>query len=102
MNFSLEQTSFEFIGGPKDGIVISGDQESLFYFAITHQGTIGRQVSAISPASVRALQKCETTTEADTLPIQVHVYELAERIEEGDRLIARMEYVGIKKDGLKR
>lgn len=86
--------TFEFVGGPNDGKVVQGklgeptDAERHYLFS--NRGRIGQRFAVASDYAIESLMDKELTAND---PIQRHHYVVTDRLEEGDEVWVRAEYV---------
>ena len=87
---------FEFVGGPNDGRIVEGplgeggDVDR--YYAFSNRGTVGQVFKVASDYAVETLAKEELKIETRH-HFQPHYYRVTDRLEEGDQLWIRAEYV---------
>ncbi len=87
---------FKFSGGPLDGKTVSGSPrepgEVQMYYALSHHGRLGQRFRTASDYAVKTLLK--EGLDADHLHhFQQHYYQVIDRIDNGDVLLVRTEYV---------
>ena len=89
----------EFLGGPYDGQFFCTDsrdpnevEAAEGFAALTEQGRIGVRFVAVSPAALASL----ATNGVEPSSIQMHVYRVAERLEEGHTVLVRATYEGVR------
>ena len=87
---------FEFVGGPKDGNVVSGalgepcDAER--YYLFTNRGAVGNRFKVASQYAVETLVR-EQLKEKKRHYFQRHYYIVADRFEDDEEVWVRAEYV---------
>lgn len=90
------QIIFEFVGGPKDGNVLHGtlgepsDAERCYLFS--NHGAVGQSFKVASPYAVEMLAEEQLKGE-NRHHFQRHYYVVTERIEDGDEVWVRAEYL---------
>lgn len=92
----MKNVIFKFSGGPLDGATVSGprkkDPDVRRYYALTHHGRVGQRFRTASEYAVNLLAG-ELSSESVRYRIQQHVYEVADRIDNGNVLFIRVVYV---------
>lgn len=87
---------FKFKGGPLDGKTVSGDAgepgEAQRYYVLTYHGRLGQRFRTASEYAVNVLVRRGLQAEQPH-PFQPHYYEVIDRIDNGDVLVVRTEYV---------
>ncbi len=87
---------FKFMGGPLDGKRIEGEAgepgEAEKYYALSYHGRVGQRFRAASEYAVKTLLR-ERLKERSPRSFQAHVYEVVDRIDNGDVLLVRTRYV---------
>lgn len=87
---------FEFAGGPLDGKTVVGrvgeHDEADRYYALSHHGRVGQRFSVASKYAVDILSQ-EELKEETPHHFQRHIYEVTERLDSGDELLIRAEYI---------
>ncbi len=87
---------FKFLGGPLDGKTVAGEQgsatEAERYYTLSHHGRVGQRFRTASDYAVKTLLK--EGLQADRLHhFQQHYYQVTDRIDNGDVVLIRTEYV---------
>ena len=86
---------FEFMGGPNDGTVLHGmlgepsDAERCYLFS--NRGAVGQRIKVASQYAVETLTSDETAEEVHQF--QRHYYVVTDRLEDGNEVCVRVEYV---------
>ncbi len=78
-----------------DGTSVAGelkDPEVRRYYALTHHGRVGQRFRTASEYAVNVLVD-EQLQETSPHKFQQHVYEVVQRINNGDIILIRVEYV---------
>jgi hypothetical protein len=92
---AMQKISFEFVGGPNDGKILSGilgdASEAERYYLFSQQGKLGCKIKVASPYAVDSLANEELTNE-QPLPFQQHFYVVTHRYEADDEIAVRVEY----------
>src|SRR5580658_4278385 len=92
----MKRFIFKFWGGPLDGTSVAGElgkhAEVRRYYALTHHGRVGQRFRTASEYAVNVLAD-EELQETSPHKFQQHVYEVVERIDNGDVALIRVEYV---------
>ena len=87
---------FKFMGGPLDGKTVAGDEgtagEAERYYALSHHGRVGQRFRAASEYAIKTLLKEGLDPDHPHL-FQPHYYKVTDRIDNGDVLLVRTEYV---------
>lgn len=87
---------FKFKGGPLDGKTVSGDAgepgEAQRYYVLTYHGRLGQRFRTASEYAVNILVRKGLQAEQPHR-FQPHYYEVIDRIDNGDVLLVRTEYV---------
>jgi hypothetical protein len=87
---------FKFSGGPLDGKRVAGEprqqKEVRRYYALTHHGHVGQRFRTASDYAIDLLAK-EQLKEEKPHHFQEHVYEVVDRIDNGDVLLVLVQYV---------
>lgn len=88
--------TFEFVGGPNDGKVLHGalgeSSDAERYYLFTNHGAVGQRFKVASPYAVETLAE-EQLKEEKRHCFQRHFYVVKDRIEDGDAVWVRAEYV---------
>lgn len=91
----MRKISFEFVGGPNDGQVLSGalgdGGEAERYYLFSQHGKIGCKIKVASPYAVDSLAS-EEWTSGHSQPIRQHFYVVTHRYEADDEVAVRVEY----------
>ncbi len=86
---------FRFSGGPLDGKAVAGergeDDEAQRYYALTYHGRVGQQFHVASEYAVDILTSGNLKEEGSPR-FQQHVYQVTDRIQNGDIVLVRAEY----------
>ena len=95
---------FKFSGGPLDGKTVTGKRgepgEAQRYYVLSHHGRLGQRFRTASEYMVDTL--AEERLQIDTPHrFQQHLYEVTDRIHNGDVLLVRTEYVQARIEGAK-
>jgi hypothetical protein len=92
----MKRFIFKFWGGPLDGTSVAGElaksPEVRRYYALTHHGRVGQRFRTASEYAVNVLTE-EQLQETAPHNFQQHLYEVVERIDNGDVTLIRVEYV---------
>ncbi len=87
---------FKFSGGPLDGKTVTGEPgepgEAQSYYALSHHGRLGQRFRTASDYMVDTLAEEGLQVETPHR-FQQHLYEVTDRIENGQVLLVRTEYV---------
>lgn len=87
---------FTFNGGPLDGKRILGEageaNEAQKYYALSYHGRVGQRFRAASDYAVRTLVRERLQVQTPHF-FQSHVYEVFDRIDNGNVLLVRSQYV---------
>ncbi len=87
---------FKFSGGPLDGKSITGEEgeagEAQKYYALSYHGRVGQRFRAASDYAVKTLMRERLRVEKPR-SFQPHVYEVFDRIDNGDVILVRTRYV---------
>lgn len=87
---------FKFSGGPLDGKSVGGkpgqQKEARRFYALTHHGHIGQRFRTASDYAIDILAR-EQLKEEKPHYFQKHVYEVVDRINNGDVLLVLVQYV---------
>jgi hypothetical protein len=87
---------FKFAGGPLDGRKVVGqpgrDNEAQRYYWLTNHGQIGQRFRTASDYAIELLSR-EELKEQELHHFQQHVYEVVDRIDNGDVLVVLIHYV---------
>ncbi len=87
---------FKFTGGPLDGKTVAGESgepgEAQRYYALTYHGRLGQRFRTASEYAVNVLAREKLQGEKPH-HFQPHYYEVTDRIDNGDVLVVRTEYV---------
>jgi hypothetical protein len=87
---------FKFLGGPLDGKTVTGEPgepgEAQRYYALTCHGRLGQRFRTASEYAVNVLLTEKLQGEKPH-HFQQHYYEVTDRIDNGDVLVVRTEYV---------
>ena len=92
----MKRFIFKFCGGPLDGTTVAGElarqAEVRRYYALTHHGRLGQRFRMASEYAVNVLvdEKLQRTAPHK---FQQHVYEVVQRINNGDVVIIEVAYV---------
>ena len=88
--------TFEFVGGPNDGKVLLGTlgepSDAERYFLFTNHGAVGQRLKVASHYAVETLAE-EQLKEDRRHYFQRHYYVVANRLEHGEQVWVRAEYV---------
>ena len=83
----MKRFIFKFSGGPLDGTSVAGElakvSEVRRYYALTHHGRVGQRFRTASEYAVNVLVD-EQLQETSPHNFQQHVYEVVQRINNGD------------------
>ena len=86
---------FKFAGGPLDGKKVVGqagmDDEAQRYYWITNHGQIGQRFRTVSDYAIELLMH-EQLKEQKPQHLQQHIYEVVDRIDNGDVLTVLVQY----------
>lgn len=87
----------KFVGGPLDGKTVSGHpgelaDEAHKYYALSYHGRLGQRFRVASEYAVDVLAE-EELGEERPHGFQPHVYEVIDRIDNGDVLLVQASYV---------
>jgi hypothetical protein len=89
---------FKFAGGPLDGKTVSGDPrregEAERYYALSHHGRVGQRFRIASDYAINILTR-EHLKGEESQGFQPHVYEVMDRIDNGDVVLVRTQYVPV-------
>lgn len=93
---SMVKVIFKFSGGPLDGKMIVGapgvDEEAQRYYALTYHGRVGQRFHTASDYAVELLSA--GCLDEQSLPrVQQHTYEVTDRIQNGNIVLVRSEYL---------
>ncbi len=92
----MKRFIFKFCGGPLDGTTVAGElarqPEVRRYYALTHHGRLGQRFRTASEYAVNVLVDEKLQEEAPH-KFQQHVYEVVQRINNGDVVIIEVAYV---------
>src|SRR5271170_5698788 len=92
----MKRFIFKFWGGPLDATSVSGElaksPDVRRYYALTHHGRVGQRFRTASEYAVNVLTE-EQLQETAPHHFQQHVYEVVQRIDNGDIALIRVEYV---------
>ncbi len=87
---------FKFSGGPLDGKTVTGKPgepgEAQRYYALSHHGRLGQRFRTASDYMVNTLAK-ERLQVSTPHRFQQHMYEVTDRIDNGNVLLVRTAYV---------
>lgn len=87
---------FEFVGGPNDGKVLQGtlgeSSDAERYYLLTNHGAVGQRFKVASPYAVETLAQ-EQLKQEKRHYFQRHFYVVKDRLEDGDAVWVRAEYV---------
>ena len=87
---------FKFSGGPLDGKTIVDEPgaagEAHRYYALSYHGRVGQRFRTISEYAVRVLSKTGLSNDRRHF-FQPHYYQVTDRIDNGDILVVRTQYV---------
>jgi hypothetical protein len=87
---------FKFAGGPLDGREVAGlpgrDNEAQRYYWLTNHGQVGQRFRTASDYAIELLSR-EQLQEHELHHFQQHVYEVVDRIDNGDVLVVLIHYV---------
>ena len=92
----MKRFIFKFSGGPLDGTSVAGElakqPEVRRYYALTHHGRVGQRFRTASEYAVNVLvnEHLQETTQHN---FQQHVYEVVQRIVNGNVVLVEIEYV---------
>jgi hypothetical protein len=92
----MQKIKFEFIGGPHDGRILQGvvgeasDAERHYLFS--NRGKVGHRLKVASPYAIKTLAE-ERLRDERRHNFQQHFYVVIDRIENGDEVWVRAEYV---------
>ena len=88
--------TFEFIGGPNDGKQLHGvlgeGSDAERYFFVSNRGTLGQRFKVASQYAVETLAT-EQLKEEKRHHFQRHFYVVTDRLEDGEKVGIRAEYV---------
>jgi hypothetical protein len=99
--------TIEFHRGPSDGVVLRSDsedaaeqQEAITVLVLTQGATVGKGFKGRAPgtSAEHFFRDIRSTPEGPKLvgsPPHAHEYRVTERNEDGDRILARIEYKGV-------
>ena len=91
----MQKISFEFVGGPNDGEVVTGalgdGGEAERYYLFSQHGKIGCKIKIASPYAVDSLAQ-EELAGGQSQPIQQHYYVVTQRYEADHEVAVRVEY----------
>jgi hypothetical protein len=92
----MRKVFFRFSGGPMDGKRVSGSPggrgEAHHYYSITHHGRVGQRFRTASQYAINTLAR-EGLGGDRPHRFQPHLYEVVDRIENGDIVLVRIQYV---------
>jgi hypothetical protein len=87
---------FKFAGGPLDGKTVVGepgrDDEAQRYYALTYHGRVGQQFRTASDYAVEILSG-GSLGEESLARFQPHTYQVTDRIQNGNIVLIRSEYL---------
>jgi hypothetical protein len=87
---------FEFVGGPKDGKVLRGElgepSDAERFYLFSNHGTVGHRFKVASNYAVETLAE-EQLKEDKRHHFQRHYYVVTDRLEEGDEVCVRADYI---------
>ena len=87
---------FEFIGGPNDGKVLEGllgePSDAERYYLFSNRGTVGQRFKVASQYAIETLAREELKVQKPH-GFQRHYYMVTDRLEEGDEVMVRAQYV---------
>jgi hypothetical protein len=87
---------FKFVGGPLDGKKIVGERgrekEVYRYYQLTDHGRIGQRFRTASDYAIEKLTR-EGLQQQQPHHFQPHVYEVVDRIDNGDVLMVLIQYI---------
>jgi len=93
----MRRIIFKFAGGPLDGKRVAGEPgketEVRRYYALTHHGRVGQWFRTASDYAIGILAR-EQLKREQSHRFQQHIYEVVDRIDNGDVLLVLVEYVG--------
>lgn len=88
--------TFEFVGGPKDGMVLRGrlgePSDAERYYLFTNHGAVGQRFKVASDYAIETLAS-EQLQEETPHHFQQHYYVVTDRHEEGDSIHVSAEYL---------
>jgi hypothetical protein len=92
----MKRFIFKFCGGPLDGTSVAGElakhPEVRRYYALTHHGRVGQRFRTASEYAVNVLVD-EHLQETAPHKFQQHVYEVVQRIKNGNVVLIQVQYV---------
>jgi hypothetical protein len=87
---------FKFVGGPLDGKKIAGEpgkeKEVQRYYRLTNHGRVGQRFRTASDYAIETLTR-EGLQQPQPHHFQPYVYEVVERIDNGDVLVVLIQYI---------
>jgi hypothetical protein len=90
------QIIFEFVGGPKDGNTLHGtlgqSSDAERYYLFSNHGALGQSFKVASPYAIEMLTE-EQLKEDKRHHFQRHYYVVTDRIEDGEEVWVRAEYL---------
>jgi hypothetical protein len=92
----MVKIAFEFVGGPQDGKILRGklgepsDAERFYLFS--NHGAVGHRFKVASNYAVETLAE-EELKEDERHHFQRHYYVVTDRLEEGEEVWVRAEYI---------
>jgi len=88
--------TYEFIGGPNDGMVLEGrlgeSSEAERYYLFSNRGAIGSRIKLVSPYTVEKIAR-HLWNEEKRIQFQRHFYQVTEHLEENEDVWVRAEYL---------
>ena len=88
--------TFEFVGGPNDGKVLHGTlgepSDAERYYLFTNHGAVGQRFKMASQYAIETLAE-EQLKDEKRHCFQRHFYVVSDRLEDGDEVWVRAEYV---------
>ena len=92
----MKRMIFKFVGGPLDGKIVGGEpgmeKEGQRYYALTNHGQIGQRFHTASDHAIEFLTR-EQLKEEKPPHFQQYMYEVVDRIDNGEVLIVLIQYV---------
>lgn len=88
--------NFEFVGGPNDGKILHGalgePSDAERHYLFSNHGKVGHRFKVASPYAVETLAR-EQLKEDNRHYFQRHYYVVTDRLDDGDEVWVRAEYI---------
>ena len=93
--------TFEFVGGPNDGVSLEGTlgdaSDAERYYLFTNHGTVGQRFKVASEYAVETLAQ-ETLQEERRHYFQPHYYVVTDHLADHNEVLVRAEYIEKKEE----